>query len=276
MWIDFYACGNDLYQFYLQRSERSVTDHSSYRDIIQSSKNGDTCIFVLLPEYAWFAERSKSHLSWSSDERTLQLSFSTVIGIHYHVWMNFAISMSFFDHAFCVYCCRFGFSLIGPSTMDAISAITSSNTSFLKIRDGFVVTPQITYPCHLLFNILYIAVSIKFHCLSSLKSSSICYNSDYIDSGNRSIPKMYLVIICRTNNIIINEKLLLTLVLPFIVNFITNLLFVLIFFFRFGYPVVPASRSVSYSHDRYTGSNAAYGSLGFDLFMMISQASLPL
>ena len=66
--------------------------------------------------------------------------------------------------------------LIGPSTIEAISAITSSNTlpSF-AIRDGFVVTPQIT-PMSFAFLISStFAVSMKnFMLFFLLKTGEIC------------------------------------------------------------------------------------------------------
>ena len=78
--------------------------------------------------------------------------------------------------------------LIGPSTIDAISAITSSNTlpSF-AIRDGLVVTPQIT-PISFAFLISStFAVSIKNFIFDFLLLSFYVFSDVSVQS---SMPKI--------------------------------------------------------------------------------------
>ena len=69
---------------------------------------------------------------------------------------------SFFDHTLCIYGGSLTSPLIGPSTMDAISLITSTKSlpSF-AIREGLVVTPQITPMSFAFLMSSTFAVSIK-------------------------------------------------------------------------------------------------------------------
>ena len=85
--------------------------------------------------------------------------------------MNLCNLTSFFDHAFCVYCCRFDFS-------DDWSVYDGCNLCdyFFKYTSFFGdqgwICCNSTDHTHVIcfFNILYICcVNKKFHCLSLLK-----------------------------------------------------------------------------------------------------------
>ena len=103
---------------------------------------------ALAARSAWLAVKISVTLVLMPSEESTFTAFkpSTVIGIFttMFLWI-LAISRPSAIIPSASVVVAFTSPLIGPSTIDAISAITSSNTlpSF-AIRDGFVVTPQIT------------------------------------------------------------------------------------------------------------------------------------
>ena len=129
-------------------------------------RNGETYVApALAARSAWFAVKIRvTFVLIPSAVRTLTaFRPSTVIGILTTMfgWI-FAISRPSAIMPSASVVVALTSPLIGPSTIDAISAITSSKTrpSF-AIRDGFVVTPQIT-PMSFAFLISStLAVSIK-------------------------------------------------------------------------------------------------------------------
>ena len=143
-------------------------------------RNGDTYVApALAARSAWFALKiSVTFVLIPSAVRTFTaFNPSTVIGILTTMlgWI-LAISLPSAIMPSASVVVAFTSPLIGPSTIEAISAITSSNTlpSF-AIRDGFVVTPQIT-PMSFAFLISStFAVSMKnFMLFFLLKTGEIC------------------------------------------------------------------------------------------------------
>ena len=137
-------------------------------------RNGDTYVApALAARSAWLAEKIRvTFVLIPSEERTLTaFSPSVVIGILTTMfgWIE-AISRPSLIMPSASVVVAFTSPLIGPSTIEVISLITSvkSLPSF-AIKDGFVVTPQIT-PRSLAFLMsATLAVSTKnFICLTSI------------------------------------------------------------------------------------------------------------
>ena len=129
-------------------------------------RNGDTYVApALAARRAWFAEKiSVTFVLIPSAERTLTaLRPSTVIGILTIMfgWIA-AISLPSLIMPSASTVVALTSPLIGPSTIDVISLITSlKSLPSLAIRDGFVVTPQITPMSFAFLMSSTFAVSIK-------------------------------------------------------------------------------------------------------------------
>ena len=166
MWIGFsYACGNDLCINSCNFKDLSDLCNqicSSYRDIIQVFPKTviHTLHPLLLPEVPDLQKKIKvTFVLIPSDERTLQAFRPSTChwNLHYHVRMNLCNLTSSLIMPSASTVVALTSPLIGPSTMDAISAITSSNTRPSFGDQGWICCNS-TDHTHVIcfFNILYI------------------------------------------------------------------------------------------------------------------------